>query len=133
MNVKGKIIEKYDTQNVSDTFRKREFVIEFAENPQYPEFVKFELIQANCDQLDSFNVGQEVNISFNLKGRKWTDPKGEVKYFNSLQAWRLEKVHNVEQSGSQDQGAPPAGSDDGNPPEWLTNNPAPSVDDDLPF
>ncbi len=128
MNVKGKIVEKYDTQNVTDSFRKREFVIEYAENPQYPEFVKFELIQANCDQLDAFNPGQEVNVSFNLKGRKWTDPKGEVKYFNSLQAWRLEKVHDVEASGNA-----PAGDSNENPPEWLTNSPAPSVDDDLPF
>lgn len=131
MNVKGKIVEKYDTQNVTDSFRKREFVIEYAENPQYPEFVKFELIQANCDQLDGFNVGQEVNISFNLKGRKWTDPKGEVKYFNSLQAWRLEKAHDMESADNPGQG----GSSDSNenPPEWLTNSPAPSVDDDLPF
>ncbi|MEL7145536.1 MAG: DUF3127 domain-containing protein [Bacteroidota bacterium] len=131
MNVKGKLIEKYDTQNVTDSFRKREFVIEYADNPQYPEFVKFELIQANCDQLDGFQPGQEINVSFNLKGRKWNDPKGGVKYFNSVQAWRLEKVN--------DMAAPPAGtpdsapSNDMNPPEWLTNNPAPSVDDDLPF
>ena len=131
MNVKGKIVVKYDTQNVTDSFRKREFVIEFAENPQYPEFVKFELIQANCDQLDGFNAGQEVNVSFNLKGRKWTDPKGEVKYFNSLQAWRLEKVHDVEAPNNTGSGAPADSNE--NPPEWLTNSPAPSVDDDLPF
>ena len=132
MNVKGKIIEKFDTQNVSQTFRKREFVLEYAENPQYPEFVKFELIQANCDKLDGFQVGQEVDVSFNLKGRKWTDPKGEVKYFNSLQAWRLERVNDVAPGpGAPPESAPPA--DDMNPPEWLTNNPAPSVDDDLPF
>ncbi|MGB3468788.1 MAG: DUF3127 domain-containing protein [Cyclobacteriaceae bacterium] len=131
MNVKGKIVEKFDTQNISDSFRKREFVIEFAENPQYPEFIKFELIQANCDKLDQFNKGQEVDVSFNLKGRKWTDPKGEVKYFNSLQAWRLEKVHDVESQGAPNQSA--GGGNEGNTPEWLTNSPAPSVDDDLPF
>ncbi len=135
MNIKAKILEKFDTQNITDSFRKREFVVELAENPQYPEFIKFELIQANCEQLDGFNPGQEVNISFNLKGRKWTDPKGEVKYFNSLQAWRIERAHDVESSGgSPSQEASNSGGDDNlNPPEWLTNNPAPSADDDLPF
>ena len=90
MDVKGKILEIYDTQDVTNTFRKREFILEYAENPQYPEFLKFELSQEKCDLLNSFNVGQEVNVFFNLKGRKWTDPKGEIKYFNSLQAWRLQ-------------------------------------------
>lgn len=91
MEVKGKIIEINDTQQISDRFQKREFVIEYAENPQYPEFVKFECIQDRVSMLDDYAVGEEVTVSFNLKGRKWTDPQGEVKYFNSLQAWRMQK------------------------------------------
>lgn len=128
MNIKGKLLEKGETQNITDSFRKREFVVEYAENPQYPEFLKFELIQTNCEQLDSFDAGQEINISFNLKGRKWTDKNGEVKYFNSLQAWRVERVNDIAQpeSSSSDTG-------DMNPPEWLSNAPGPQADDDLPF
>ncbi|MCR9251032.1 MAG: DUF3127 domain-containing protein [bacterium] len=128
MNIKGKLLEKGETQNITDSFRKREFVVEYAENPQYPEFLKFELIQTNCEQLDSFDAGQEINISFNLKGRKWTDKNGEVKYFNSLQAWRVERVNDIAQPESS---APDAG--DMNPPEWLSNAPGPQADDDLPF
>ncbi len=128
MNIKAKLLEKGETQNITDTFRKREFVVEYAENPQYPEFLKFELIQTNCEQLDAFNPGQELNISFNLKGRKWTDKNGEVKYFNSLQAWRVERANDIEQPAA---GAPDAA--DANPPEWLTNAPGPQADDDLPF
>jgi hypothetical protein len=90
MNIKGKLIKKSDTVDVSASFRKREFVIEFAENPQYPELLQFELVQGNCEQLDSFNAGDELDVSFNLKGRKWTSPQGEEKYFNSLQAWKIE-------------------------------------------
>lgn len=120
MTVEGKIVEKYDTQTIKDTFRKREFVLEYAENPQYPEFVKFELIQSNCDQLDSMNIGDEVAVSFNLKGRKWTDPQGEIKYFNSLQAWRIDK----KSGASQDTPPPPS-------QEWASEGAAP--DDDLPF
>ena len=91
MEVKGKILEINDTQQISDRFQKREFVIEYAENPQYPEYVKFECIQDKVSLLDDYSVGDEVTVFFNLKGRKWTDPKGEVKYFNSLQAWRMQK------------------------------------------
>ena len=120
MIVEGKIVEKYDTQNIKDTFKKREFVLEYAENPQYPEFVKFELIQSNCDQLDDLNIGDEVSVNFNLKGRKWTDPQGQTKYFNSLQAWRVDK------KTSQGDATPP-------PPtqEWAKEDF--SQDDDLPF
>ena len=121
MIVEGKIIEKYETQTIKETFKKREFVLEYAENPQYPEFVKFELIQSNCEQLDSINIGDDVSVNFNLKGRKWTDPQGEVKYFNSLQAWRIDKKS--ESSGIE---TPP-------PPtqEWMKEDF--SQDDDLPF
>ena len=126
MNITGKIIEKNDTQDITDTFRKREFIVEYAENPQYPEFLKFELIQSNCEQLDTVEVGDEVNVSFNLKGRKWTDPKGVVKYFNSLQAWRIDKKDQVtpSQENTDSQDSP---SD----PSWM--NQSFSEDDDLPF
>lgn len=120
MIVEGKVLEKSDTQEIKETFKKREFVLEYAENPQYPEFLKFELIQSNCEQLDSIEVGDEVSVNFNLKGRKWTDPKGEVKYFNSLQAWRIDK----KAASSPDSPPPPT-------QEWMKEDF--SGDDDLPF
>ena len=120
MVVEGKVLEKFDTQEIKETFRKREFILEYAENPQYPEFLKFELIQANCDQLDPIQVGDEVSVNFNLKGRKWTDPKGETKYFNSLQAWRVDK----KEGGQRDEAPPPT-------QEWMKEDF--SNDDDLPF
>jgi hypothetical protein len=125
MDIQGKLIEIFEAQNVSETFRKREFVLEYAENPQYAELIKFELIQANCDQLDGFNVGDEIKVAFNLKGRKWTDPKGVDKYFTSLQAWRLERI-----SGDQPT-ATPTSSEASKPPEWIGESF--SEDDDLPF
>ncbi len=124
MTIDGKLIEKSDTQEVTNSFKKREFVVEYAENPQYPEFLKFELIQSNCQQLDAFNIGDEIAISFNLKGRKWTDKSGTVKYFNSLQAWRLDKKS--AQPGAPAQDAPPPPSD-----EWMKEDF--SSDEDLPF
>ena len=86
MQIKAKLLEKFETVDVTASFKKREFVVEYAENPQYPELVKFELIQDKCALLDGFETNQEIEVHFNLKGRKWTDPSGNDKYFNSLQA-----------------------------------------------
>jgi hypothetical protein len=122
MNVKGKILEINDTQRISDKFQKREFVLEYVENPQYPEYLQFEMIQDKCSQLDSYKVGDTVNVYFNLKGRKWTNPQGQVKYFNSLQAWRLE-----EDGGAQ----APQPADQIQEPEWMNNGP--EEEQDLPF
>jgi hypothetical protein len=89
MEIKAKLLEIFESQQVTDTFKKREFVVEYVENPQYPEFLKFELIQDKCELLDEFSKGQKIEVHFNLKGRKWTDPKGVIKYFNTLQAWKI--------------------------------------------
>ncbi|MCV9385509.1 DUF3127 domain-containing protein [Reichenbachiella ulvae] len=129
MEIKAKLLEKFDTAQVSGSFRKREFVVEYAENPQYPEFVKFELIQDKCDLLDPFNVGQEINVAFNLKGRKWTNPQGQVVYFNSLQAWRLSAANDVAAAPSAP--AQEGGAESLSEPEWLNSNDNDA--DDLPF
>ena len=124
MNIKGSVVQVFDTQKIKDTFRKREFVVEYAENPQYPEFIKFEVIQDKCEMLDSIKVGDAIDVHFNLKGRKWTDPKGEVKYFNTLQAWKIESAQNGGGAPPQDQG-----QEHMEEPGWITDN----EEDDLPF
>lgn len=100
MDIKAKLLEISDTVKVSEKFKKREFVVEYApENPQYTEFLKFEIVQDKCDLLNNFKIGQNVEIHFNLKGRKWINPKGETVYFNSLQAWKILNLN--EQSDSK--------------------------------
>jgi hypothetical protein len=89
MNVTGKLVEIFETAKIKETFQKREFVLEYATNPKYPELVKFEVVQDKCALLDDFRVGQDVSVEFDLRGRRWTDQQGTVKYFNTLQAWRL--------------------------------------------
>jgi len=119
MEITGKLIVKKDTITLGESFNKREFVVEYAENPTYPEFVQFELIQDKCGLLDSYDIGQEMKVNFNLKGRKWVNPKQEEVYFNSLQAWKIEK------SGS----TPPQPTT--KEPQWME---APScTTDDMPF
>jgi len=90
MNIKGKLEAIMPTNQVSDKFSKREFVVEYAENPQYPELIKLEFIQDKCDILDDYNEGDTVDVQFNLKGRKW-EKDGKVSYFNTLQAWKISK------------------------------------------
>jgi hypothetical protein len=81
------------TVQVSDKFSKREFVITDTTG-MYPQDIQFQATQDKCVSLDPFKVGDQIEVSFNLKGREWQSPQGEVKYFNSLEAWRVEGVSN---------------------------------------
>ena len=95
MEIKGKIKKISETVQISERFRKREFIVEYASNPDYPQPLQFEMVQDRCELLDPFEVGQDVEVFFDLRGREWTNPQGEVKYFNSLQAWKLVSEQNT--------------------------------------
>ena len=82
----------FDTKQITERFKKREFVVQMADNPEYPQYVLFQLTGNRCDAIDGFDKGDEVRVEFSLRGREWTSPKNEVKYFNSLDVWTLEKV-----------------------------------------
>lgn len=79
------------TVSVSEKFSKRELVV-MDDDPTYPQLISFQVTQERCSVLDTFMEGQRVEVSFNLKGREWTSPQGETKYFNTLEAWRIEAV-----------------------------------------
>jgi len=79
------------TVQVSEKFSKREFVLTDSSST-YPQDILFQCTQKNCELLDMFASGQEVEVSFNLRGREWINPQGEAKYFNSLEAWKIETV-----------------------------------------
>jgi len=96
MEIKGKIKVLNDTQTFGNNgFRKREVVITTTEE-QYPQHILVEFIQDKCDLLDGYTVGQEVKIDLNLRGREWINPEGVVKYFNTIQGWRIEGVNSQE-------------------------------------
>ena len=91
MNILGKVKLINETKEYgSNGFRKREIVLTTQE--QYPQNILVEFIQDRTDLLDAYNIGDFVKIDINLRGREWTNDKGEVKYFNSIQGWRIEKV-----------------------------------------
>jgi len=79
----GKIHKIFDTEQKSASFQAREFVIEVADG-QYPQMVKFQLVQDKCNLVDDYSEGDVVTVEFDLRGREWNG-----KYFTNLQAWRM--------------------------------------------
>lgn len=124
VEVIGKVKVLGDIKTYGDNgFRKREVVITTQE--QYPQHLLIEFIQDRCELLDSFNVGENVKISINLRGREWENPEGEIKYFNSIHGWRIEKEEFVEKDM-----IPPPDEAPGFEEKSDEDN---EVEDDLPF
>jgi len=92
LSVTGKLKVAMDEQTFASGFSKREFVV--TTNEQYPQDIKLELIKDKCSLIDKFEVGQDIKVSFNLRGNFY-EPKNA--YYNSLQAWRIEAGERVEQ------------------------------------
>ena len=91
MEVQGSIKVIGEVQEISATFKKRELVVTTDE--QYPQTISIEFIQDKIDLLNSFEVGQNVKVNINLRGREWENPQTkEIKYFNSIQGWRIELI-----------------------------------------
>ncbi|MEM9920864.1 MAG: DUF3127 domain-containing protein [Bacteroidota bacterium] len=90
-DVEGKLYKKFDTNQVTDTFRKREFVLEM-EDGAYTQLIKFQLTQNNCEKLDPFNEGDQLKVTFSLRGREYKRDNN-VSYFTNLDAWRIEAAN----------------------------------------
>ena len=140
LELTGKLLLKYETQQVSDKFKKREFVLELAEEINgniYTNYAKMQLVQTKCDIIDRFNVGDIVKVSFNVKGTKY-EKDGKVNYFSNLDAWRIENATAAPANNNQ---PAPAYSNPSNNNNYSNNNfsqqnnPGPSTEavDDLPF
>ncbi len=87
--ISGKLYKKFDTNKISETFKKREFVLE-VQDGSYPQLIKFQLLKDRVSLIDSVNEGDELKLSFNISGREYTKPNGDVIYFTNLDAWRVE-------------------------------------------
>jgi hypothetical protein len=139
--VTGKLLAKYDTQQVSDKFKKREFVLELAEEINgniYTNFAKMQLVQNKCEILDRFKEGDQLKVTFNIKGNSYVDRKdGLTKYITNLDAWRIEAAGAQPMGGGQ-ASAPVYNNNGGNMASNNFNgpsnfNPSPETVDDLPF
>ena len=103
MEIQGRIKTIFATETVGQNgFQKRDFVI--TTDGQYPQDIIIQFQQGNCAVLDRFQVGQMVKIHFNLQGREWISPQGEVKYFNTVVGWKIEVVQPMQQYQQAPQG-----------------------------
>lgn len=104
MDIKGKVHEVNPVQQVTDSLKKQELIIEYIENPQYPEYLKFEAVNDRCDLIAALKVGQDVEVFFNLRGRPWTDKAGKKSYFNSMQLWKVNVLGTSNSAPTADDG-----------------------------
>lgn len=116
--IEGKLIVKNDTVQVSDKFKKREYVIETSETGGdgmvFIQKIIMQLTQDRVSLLDSLNIGDNIKATFNIKGRGWRKQESDpMKYFNNLEAWRIEKAEGNTSTPAND--APPPEDDDGLP------------------
>jgi len=89
MEIKGTIKKIGSIVNVSDKFKKREVII--TTDDQYPQDIAIQFNQDNVFLIEEYKVGEQVVVGINLRGREWTNPQGEVKYFNTIEGWRISK------------------------------------------
>lgn len=124
--VTGTLHKKYDTENKSGSFQAREFVIEI-QSGNYPQMVKFQLVQDKCELLNKFEEGDQLKVYFDLRGREWNG-----KYFTNLNAWRVDKMNAEESVTSTSTNAMPAQPA---PFPAVKDEPTamPGFEDDLPF
>ena len=120
----GKVIDISPINQVSDKFKKREFVVEKKETggtAVFIDYIKFQLLQDKCDLIDESFMNEEIKIWFNIKGNKW-ERDGKVNYFTNLDAWKIEKASS-------------STNEEGNNSSPSFENMPPDVDDlsDLPF
>lgn len=131
--ITGKLISVGNTQQVSDKFKKREFVLELAEEINgniYTNYAKMQLVQNKCEIIDNFRVGDQVKVNFNIKGNKW-ERDGNVNYITNLDAWRIENAQpGMPAAGGQGYSNTAGNTGAGAIPNY---NPSPESVDDLPF
>jgi hypothetical protein len=137
LEIKGNLEQKSDTVQVSDKFKKREFVLAIHEEINgnlYTNYAKFQLSQNKCDLIDRCQLGELLKVSFNVKGNSW-ERDGKVNYITNLDVWRVDSLGVAQQPQQQPQQQPAQQYQPPAPPPQLQygNYPSPEILDDLPF
>lgn len=87
--LKGKLIHKGDAKQVSEKFRVMDFVIETPDE-KYPQKVQLQILNDRIQEMDNFKIGEEIEVSFDIRGREYAEPGQPVKYYNSLNTYKIE-------------------------------------------
>jgi single-strand DNA-binding protein len=126
-DVEGRLHRIFPTEQKSASFSAREFVLEVPDG-NYPQLIKFQAVQDRCALLDNFSEGDQVRVSFDLRGREWNG-----KYLTNLNAWRIDAATG-ESGGSNGGGSKKAAAESFPADPFPNYNDAPPVSsDDLPF
>ena len=100
MEIQGQIKKIFPSEYVGvNGFEKRDLVITTEE--QYPQTIIIQFTQQRCDLLNNLQVGQNVKVYINIKGREWTNPQGETKYFNTIEGWKIEVIQTTNVANQQ--------------------------------
>lgn len=91
LEIQGKLLEKFETMQVTEKFKKREFVLEVDDNG-YTQYVKFQLNQDKCSLIDQHALNDVIKVSFNLSGRPYTKKTGEKDYITNIVAWKIDRL-----------------------------------------
>ena len=91
MKITGALKIKKDTQVVSEAFSKREFVLTVVDGA-FSNDILIQLTKDKVTLINDINIGDLLEVEVNLKGKEWNSPSGEVKYFNTIEAWKIQKV-----------------------------------------
>jgi len=95
LEITGKLVEIYPTNQISEKFKKREFVLELTDpvnGINYTNFAKMQLVQNKCEIMDRYHVGSNVKVNFNIKGTRY-EKDGKVTYHTSLDVWKIEAAN----------------------------------------
>jgi hypothetical protein len=91
MKITGSLKVKKDTIQVSEAFSKREFVLTVVDGA-FSNDILIQLVKDKVTLINDINIGDMLEVEVNLKGKEWTSPSGEVKYFNSIECWKVSKI-----------------------------------------
>ena len=126
MELQGTVKKVGETQTFASGFQKKEMVI--LTDEQYPQPIQIDFLSDKIDLLNNVSEGESVKVGINIRGKEWTNPQGEVKYFNSISGWRLEKV-----SGENTNTEAPQPNTFQTPAPMTSTDPFEDEQDSLPF
>lgn len=102
LSISGKFLGAGKTESVGvNAFKIRKFWIDVPNNQSDTKNTpEFQLTNEKCSLVDSFKPGDEVEIFFNVNGRKWekesTDENGlpikKSGVNTNLNAWKINKI-----------------------------------------
>ena len=87
MKVTGNVHFVGAMRQVSDKFKSRDVVI--LTDEKYPQYISIQFTQDKTELINQVKIGEQVEVSINLRGREWKSPTGEIKYFNTIEGWQI--------------------------------------------